>query len=281
MRTPRQSWILILLAVAGLLVLVTGCDRGDLSTPTDTPQSVGGKADGEEEAPTPPDISGAWAVAVQSEVESRDTQTGETSTSTVIVLALLNVSQEEADVTLKVKTCRAYLPQVSGYQPEIKDSVMQSLPRTTAQGVVSSDDEGNWYLTTEPAAVLAGVKLTNPTTDPIPTSGSSSKVVDQDQDGYPGVSVTISGFKVYGAIRVVFVLDGEVQETGVSGGADLKQSFVIYGDNVPFVDVAAKVAAAAETTEVVSKTDSFRMVRLEEEEPGCAEVLADGVLFNY
>jgi hypothetical protein len=281
MRKPNETVTSKLLALAGALFLVVGCNPSDPVSPDGTQPSVGGKADGEEEAPPPevPDISGAYAVRVKSVIKSRTLSTGETSTSTVTVYALATVTQDGADVSLSLKTCRAILPQVSGYQPEIKDSVMQKLTPTKTTGTVSKDDEGTVSLTTKTAAVLAGVKLTNPTTDSIPTSGSSSKVIDQDQDGYPGVSILISGFKVYGALRVLFALDGTRDGTELSGEANISQDFVIYGDNVPFVDVASSVAAAAEDSEIVSQTDSFRMVLLDDDEPRCSLVLQSGV-FN-
>jgi hypothetical protein len=267
--------ISLCLALVGLGALA-GCEPGGLP-PEDGDQTsvAGGKAD-DPNAPPLPDIAGAYALELTSTVSSKSTETGEVNTYEPRITALVTATQAGAAVTLKVKLCDALLPEVASYEPTMAPGLIASLPAVTATGTLVRED-GRVRLATEPAGVVIGARLQRPVTDALPTSSSDSRVVDQDGDGKPGVTISAMGFNVYGAVRAIFELDGTVGEKGrISGPANLEESYAIYGDTVPFVDVRAKVEASAQT-HVVTHEDEFRLVPLDQDDPTCASVSAPGI----
>ena len=266
--------ISLCLALVGLGALA-GCEPGDLSPDDGEPTSfAGGKADDPNAAPLP-DITGAYALELISTVSSRNTETGEVKTYEPRITALVTATQEGSAVTLKVKICDALLPEVASYEPTMAPGLIASLAAVTATGTLVREESGV-RLATEPAAVVIGARLQSPVTDALPTSSSDSRVVDQDGDGKPGVTISAMGFNVYGAVRAIFELDGRVGENGgISGPANLEESYAIYGDTVPFVDVRAKVEASARTHEVTHE-DEFLLVPLDED-ASCASVSAPGI----
>lgn len=262
------------LALAGLATL-TGCEPGGaLPEEEGQPLAGGGKAD-DPNAPALPTIAGVYGLELTSTVTSKSTETGEVKTYEPRITALVTATQEGSAVTLSVKLCDAVLPEVASYEPTMADGLIASLPAVTVRGALARVD-GAVRLATEPAAVVIGARLQNPVTDALPTSSSDSRVVDQDRDGKAGVTISAMGFDVYGAVRAIFSLDGTVgEERVIAGPADLEESYAIYGDTVPFVDVRAKVEASARTHQVTHE-DEFRLVPLADAAT-CAAVAAPGL----
>jgi len=282
---------LLLVAVVGCLWI--GCAVEEVPGGGDPTGAVGGKADnptdsdggivaddagvGEDAAAEPlPELAPSYGVYVESKVKTRDLTTGETTTYVVSVTGLASVAQEDAAATFTFKPCRAKLPTAGGYSPTVKDSTVRAADPVEIAGTLAAGEDGV-TLTTEPAALQLGVRLDDPLNDDLPTSGSSSRVRDQDQDGNPGITIDVSGWSVYGALRVIFSLAGTLEEGNrVTGTAELEPDYAIYGDNVPFVNVASQIAEAQGQSEVVSKTNRFKLVPTEDAEGTCSEVLASG-----
>jgi hypothetical protein len=269
--------ISLCLALLAGIAPIAGCDAGGLQ-PDDGPSTggLGGKADDPNATASLPEIGGSYALELDSTVTSRNTETGEVKTYAPRITALVTATQEGAAVTLKVKVCEAILPEVASYEPTMAPNLISSLPAVTVTGALARTEDGV-RLATEPAAIVIGARLDKPVTDALPTSSSDARVVDQDRDGKPGVTISAMGFSVYGAVRAIFSLDGTVGEgKAISGPADLDEAYAIYGDTVPFVDVRAKVEASARIHEV-THDDSFRLVPLDEQEPTCATVATPGL----
>jgi hypothetical protein len=255
----------------------TGGAGGKADNPADGDGGVANDAGvASEDAAVPlPELAPSYGVYVESKVKTRNRETGETTTYTVSVTGLVTVAQEDAAATLTFKPCRAVLPAAGGYQPTVKDSVVRSADPVTIEGTLAPGDPVAFA--TDQAALQLGVRLTNPLTDPLPTSGGSSKVRDQDGDGNPGVTIQASGWSIYVGIRVVFSLDGALDEHGhLVGSAELDPDYAVYGDNVPFVNVASEIASAQANSQVISKVNRFKMVPTEDATGTCAEVVATG-----
>lgn len=64
------------------------------------------------------------------------------------------------------------------------------------------DEGGHWSFSQARQTIVLGAKLDNPLTDPLPRLPGDAHVFDQDGDGYPAVTIRVSGI-VSGDIRVV------------------------------------------------------------------------------
>lgn len=79
--------------------------------------------------------------------------------------------------------------------------------RTGSYGLTS---DGHQVLTFDQATEIAGAVLASPT-DSLPTDVSDSRVIDEDNDGYPGITIALSGQSYAGSLYVV-----QAQTTAVS-----------------------------------------------------------------
>ena len=111
-------------------------------------------------------------------------------------------------------TCGMESTEVFDTQTLYPDAFVASMAPETRQGTLSSTQVGATFAA-GPYATLVGVVLDDPLTDPIPTSADDPAVVDQDQDGFPGVTVHIvqdllGEGDVYVAQRTITSLEGSV-----------------------------------------------------------------------
>lgn len=252
--------VVILLASLAM-ASACGADDGrrEQGDPT-APARPGGKTD--DPVATPPVLRTRYALKVQSEVETRNTTTGATGAYRVAVVGIAQVAQDGAHVGLSVQACRATLPVIADRQPTVDEATLQALAPIVSSGTLAADGGPAWRLSLDPSAVVLGARLTAPLTDALPTDPTDSRVVDEDGDRKPGMSIRVSGFKVYGALRVVLSqLAGPVgADLGVAGGAHLEPSYEIFGDSIPFFDAKAAADQAKAETEVTAQRDRFALV---------------------
>jgi len=123
---------------------------------------------------------------------------------------------------------------------EIPDVIPRSTPAAVEQLELWKEGE-NLRWSRVDVATLVGVELEHPATDSLPTEASDPRVVDQDEDGHPGVTVHVSGM-ASGAIYVVqrqqVAYDGGVRNDDgsfVALASDHSDQSVIGSDN-PLLD---------------------------------------------
>ncbi len=255
----RHPWILV-----ASLAFASACGGDDEGNPSEPPGPNGaaraGKSDNPE-APTPPALRARYALRVQSDVETRNKNTGATSAYRVAVVGLAQATQDGTRVSASVQACRATLPTIADRQPTVDEATLQALPPVASTGTLATDGT-TWSLALDPVPVVLGARLAAPLTDALPTDAADARIVDEDGDRKPGMSIRVSGFKVYGALRVVLSqLAGPLgADTGVTGGAHLEPSYEIYGDSIPFYDAKAAADQARVETEVTSQHDTFALV---------------------
>ena len=125
-------------------------------------------------------------------------------------------------------------------------------------------------------ALIAGAELENPVSDELPATDDDERLVDIDDDGEPGMTVTIDGYQVYVGLRYRFELDGEIAEdqsaTGDAGRVRI--DIEVYGDNVPFVNVKKGLDKALGKLELVDEKHAFVMTALAPEDASCDAVAA-------
>ncbi len=263
----RHLWIL----VAGLS-LASACGGDDERGDDEGSAAVrpGGKAD--DPLATPPTLRARYGFRVQSDVATRNRSTGTTGAYRVAVVGVAQATQDGTHVGLSVQACRATLPVIADRQPTVDDATLQALAPVVSSGTLAADQTA-WRLALDPAAVVLGARLLAPLTDALPTDPADARVVDEDGDRKPGMSIRVSGFKVYGALRVVLSqLAGPVgADLGVTGDAHLEPSYEIYGDSIPFFDAKAAADSAKAETEVTAQHDTFALVPVADA-ASCADV---------
>ena len=209
----------------------------------------------------------SYAFALESRVNARDRSTGATFTEVTKVLGrVVIVSQEtqpdgSTTTTFDLHQCRVQLPKMGDFQPMIEDAFVQSLPPVRYTGTI----DANGVMTAGPQAAVIGATLADPLSDALPTDASDARIVDQDGDGKPGVTIKIDtgllGVKdIYAASRLRGDVTGAVAPGGdgnLTGTSQLELEFSIFGDNIPLVD-AAEIARELEANkEVLSKDTRF------------------------
>jgi hypothetical protein len=80
----------------------------------------------------------------------------------------------------------------ANYGVRFPDSLFDNayIPPFTVNGALTPLNAGGYVYSTTPTAVLLGLTMTNPTTDPWPTTVTTSD--DMDEDGHPGVTVGVA-----------------------------------------------------------------------------------------
>jgi hypothetical protein len=230
---------------------------------------LGGKADGWPEGLEAPVLDESYALYLDSTVEVMDTEDGELSLLETHAVVLLSVEQEGASVVIVAQPCQVVAPEIAGRQPTIDEEVILAMAPTTINAGFVAEPEVR--LITAPAALQLGVELVDPIADSVPEDEDDPRVIDVDLDGDPGVSVRVSGFRVYAGVRVIFSLSALVDDpAAIVGDSHLDLETQIYGDNIPFFDARK----AADTSEVVSEVHLFELESLAAiESPTCASLL--------
>lgn len=93
-------------------------------------------------------------------------------------------------------------------------------------------DEGALTLEQESPTLVLGANLKNPLRDPLPTKAEDKRVIDQDGDGHPGVTVEISGIvsgQVYVVQRSKSMLVGEQKGSAFKGSVDFESEQKVIG----------------------------------------------------
>jgi hypothetical protein len=247
-------------------VLVAGCATEELDDDELLEGEGDGKADGAALSLAP-----SYALELTSSMRTEDRRESDPSkryaTLSLRARAHVKVTQSGRDVRLAVKLCDVRLPRVSGYQPELAANFVASLPPLE---VTAAIERGPRELVSQPVALVLGAALPSPLTDALPAA-TSSRVRDQDQDGHPGVSISIPGYgSIFAALRVKLAFAAPLTSAStITGAADVTLDQKIYGDNIWFYDAAASAAAAEANVRVVS---SSNRVTLKRDATTCAKV---------
>ena len=89
------------------------------------------------------------------------------------------------------------------------------------------------------------------------------RLVDVDEDGEPGMSLLVDGWKADIAMRIKMALEGQVLSNGsIQGNGLMSIEFGMYGDNVPFVDAASQAEEAIEELIVENRSICSSFYRL-------------------
>lgn len=131
-------------------------------------------------------------------------------------------------------------------------------------GSFAPDDSGRWTLALPSLVEVFGATLSDPATDVLPTDPNDPRLVDVDGDGYPGLSVGLSGL-IPGVLRSVqrqtTALRGlAVAADRVEGGMVFQSDQSVIASDPP--GIKTLFASSTATTDPAVCSSSFVMVKV-------------------
>jgi hypothetical protein len=146
---------------------------------------------GEELSLVPPDLSGRWAMVEVMPAMAMFPFVGDVALTT-IVTALVDVEQAGTSLLLRDVYCFIDVqmdpPVVESRVPE---RFMQSLRPAPRTAELEPTGDG-WRFVQSPRVEVRGANLADPDSDSLPTDAFDSRVVDQDGDGHPGLTIPVT-----------------------------------------------------------------------------------------
>jgi hypothetical protein len=283
-------------AVACASIWQSGCGSGSsTATHGDSPTADGGDvaesaalSDGgpygactsKSPADPSPDLNGHWAWRT---VASRYVPaTGLTSAfyTRTISLLLAEQTQTAGDFNVSAQYCDQ-----DAEDPEALAHVV--IPDTFKRSLKPFVRTGSYVASTPPAVLslptfteVVGATLTDPDDDSLPTDPDDPRLVDEDQDGNPGVTIKLSGI-VSGDLYVVQRLKSALTGIGVSADR-VEGHYGFSSEQVILSSNPASLKALAEQTAIVDPAlcaSTFTMVRVPAEAT-CTSVTANATLFE-
>jgi hypothetical protein len=213
----------------------------------------------------PPDLEGDW-VMLQVYPRIADLPLVGESTQTSYVVQRVEIEQDGLSLVMFDRYCFTVIEESSPLaKTEIPDAFMRSL-RPSPRTATLHEKEGEFILVQPPYIELRGTLLDNPASDELPLDPEDPRVIDQDEDGFPGmtVNVTLLGLmqaQIYVAQRVQYQLRGVVTSMdrieGLIGWTDEQ---VILAATSPLLMAGAESVADPDPTKHL-----FVMLRTQEQ----------------
>jgi len=162
----------------------------------------------------PPDLSGPWAMVQIYPQIAILPLAGEVPRSSTVV-QFVDITQDADLLTMVDRYC---FTDVDDGTPLVKTVIppgfMASLRPSPRTGFVRESEEGTVF-ESAPYLEVRGAVLDDPAVDPLPTEPDDPRVIDQDSDGHPGmtVRVTVLGIvegETYVVQRVTYHMTGRL-----------------------------------------------------------------------
>ncbi len=173
--------------------------------------------------PPPPDVSGRWAM-IQIMPALADLPFLGRVTLTTTTALFVDITQSGRELAVSesyVFTDVTMTPAL--IESSIPSAFIASLDPTsiTAQLVWNGRQ---WRYQEQSHLEIRGASLENPAIDPLPRDPYDPRVIDQDNDGYPGLTVPVSlvglvDGETYVVQRLMYALDGDVLDTDTIAGS--------------------------------------------------------------
>ncbi|MEW5825562.1 MAG: hypothetical protein AB1778_01915 [Candidatus Bipolaricaulota bacterium] len=192
-----------------------------------------------------PDLEGTWAM-LQVYPRIAELPLVGDSAQTSYVIQLVDVGQEGALLRMDDRYCFTYIEENTFLaKTEIPDAFMRSLmPHPREASVREQNGE---ICFEQPSYVeVRGAILENPETDVLPLGPEDPRVVDQDADGFPGMTVNVSLLglmqaQIYVVQRVQYALQGVVVSPDrIEGLVDWTDEQVILSATSPLLLAGAE-----------------------------------------
>ena len=215
----KQSLLLLT-----LFTLLLGCDDGQsLSSSMPT-------LNAEELAEAKVAFEGTFALQVTTTTEQEIPVVGLTRSSST-AKKLFTVREVNGQFLTEETFCEIKMDTEGPAAPAVPADLVTHIPTVTSELYVEKQ-ESQWQWERIKSGTILGARLDQPLTDLLPESADEDSVWDQDMDGQPGVTLTVSGLiegEIYTVIRYVDTLSGYVDGEQWVGHTQDETEQVIVG----------------------------------------------------
>lgn len=148
-----------------------------------------------------PDLRGNWAQRVVTTAVSEVPIVGKVVTRTISVQRV-EITQKGRDLEMTTEVCDIRVnSSVDVVETHIPDRFVAAMG-TVKRPAKLVERDGVFELVVPKKLELIGVELREPTSEYLPTDPDDPRVIDQDKDGHPGVTVKVSGL-IDGSLYIV------------------------------------------------------------------------------
>jgi hypothetical protein len=222
---------------------------------------------------TTPDLNGAWAML---QVYPRIAQlplVGE-STQTSYVVQRVDVEQDGVSLVMTDRYCFTVIVESSSLATtQIPDAFMRAL-RPQVRTATLREEEGETRFEQRRYFEVRGAILENPETDALPVDVEDPRVIDQDEDGFPGMTVNVKIFGLLEAqIYVVQRVQYELQ--GIVLSADRIEGLIQWADEQNVLEATSPLLLAGTESEQDPDPAKHVFVMLRAEEDWTCEWLRE------
>jgi hypothetical protein len=292
-RTPRIAVTALVWALAGTSIGAAGCssnskDVAEAGGAGNVPGAAGAQDPGvygacttKTPADPTPDLTGRWAArTVMSLYVPKTGMTSAFYTQTVSLL-LADVTETGTEIALHAAYCdQSSQDTGSMAHVVIPKSYSQSLKPMDRAGSFAAGSDGTSVFSLPPDVAVVGAILDDPMNDPMPTEASDARVVDQDNDNHPGITIKLSG-TVNGDL---YVVQRQVSEfTGIAVSGDrIEGHYGFTSEQIVLESNPATLKSLAANTAVVDPNvcaSAFTLVRIAATAT-CDDVTSNKALFD-
>ena len=226
--------------------------------------------------PAVTDLSGTWVLeTIGAQTVTAPTYSNPFHLKSIGVI-LVQVAQTGSDVTVAGHYCDRIQNDDSANPakvvvPEAWGHTAFPIQRS---GTFADNGSGQWELTLPTAIEVAGANLADPAHDALPTDANDPRVVDTDNDGFPGITVDLTGALLAGSLmsvqRQTTTLHGlAVAADRIEGGMIFESDqSVVESDPASIKKLYQLSKSSADPAECAS---SFVMVKVPEEDAGAVD----------
>ncbi|MEZ4437466.1 MAG: hypothetical protein R3B72_00125 [Polyangiaceae bacterium] len=205
------------------------------------------------------DLSGVW-VMTQVTVSEASVPVVGTIHPVTTVVSLLRLKDDGKRLRGKGDLCQIEVDSGSSFvTTKLPAAFIRSLPRPQLEAKLDRQDDGTRRLRQAKRTVVVGAKLERPDTDPLPTEPKDARVIDQDGDGKPGVTVLIEGIvsgEIYVTQRSWTRLSGtQVGREGFAGSVE-------FGNEQSILEATSSMLDDPPDQRPLPDKSWFRMTRL-------------------
>jgi hypothetical protein len=170
----------------------------------------------------PPDLTGRWVMVQVMPAVAQLPFLGEVELTTVTAV-FVDVEQRGTELVMQDTYCFTDVEtEPPAIQSEVPQRFIDSLAPSPRRAELRLCSDG-WHVVQPVYTEVRGATLADPETDPLPRDPYDPRVVDQDGDGHPGMTipVTVAGLvhgDTYVVHRLRYSLDGKVIDANTVAG---------------------------------------------------------------
>lgn len=207
------------------------------------------------------ELSGKWVVASVTTTVAKVPVVGKIYAKTNTVV-LHDLEQDGDRLRGGGTLCRLDIDSGSKFvDTKLPEKFKKALPPPYFDGVVTEKD-GKTTLRTGRRLVVMGARLKKPAKDALPEKANDDRVVDQDHDGNPGVTISIDGI-VSGDIHVA--TRSWTRFLGKTKGDDEIGGKVYFDQEQSILSTTSSMLEEPPETKPVPSKSWFRMVRVSDD----------------